>query len=66
MNEVMKLAIKFRKHESLQDVIDRLNSFSAWGQITADEYNELMELAQMTYEPIVEEPLPEGEIELSK
>lgn len=60
MANVMSRVIEVKKYETLQEVIDRVNSFNAWGQITVDEYNELMELAQLTYNPpVVEEPLPE-------
>ena len=56
----MRRIIEVRKYETLQEVIDRVNSFNAWGQITVEEYNELMELAQLTYNPpIIEEPLEE-------
>lgn len=60
MASTMRRIIEVKKYETLQEVIDRVNSFNAWGQITVEEYNELMELAQLTYNPpIVEEPLEE-------
>ena len=60
MADTMRRIIEVKKYGTLQEVIDRVNSFNAWGQITVEEYNELMELAQLTYNPpIIEEPLEE-------
>lgn len=60
MAKVMKMLIEMKKYETQKDVIDRLNSFVAWEQITVDEYNELMELAEQIYNPappIEEQPV---------
>ena len=65
MANTMRRIIEVKKYETLQEVIDRLNSFNAWGQISVDEYNDLMELAQLAYNPpVVEEATDEVVAEL--
>lgn len=55
----MKQVIELKVYATKQEVIDRLNSFLMWGQITPEEYNELMLLAENVYNPpVVEEELP--------
>ena len=59
----MKQVIELKVYATQQEVIDRLNSFLMWGQLTPEEYNELMLLTESVYNPPVVEPT-EDEIEL--
>lgn len=59
MSAKLKFLIQIKKYETLQEVIDRLNSFNMWGQITPQEYNELMAFAKTTYQTDEEEPIIE-------
>lgn len=59
MAKTMRRVIELKVYATQQEVVDRLNSFMMWGQITPDEYNELMLLTENVYTPVVEEPTTE-------
>lgn len=54
--KIMESVIRIKKYETQQEVVARLNSFNAWGQISETEYNDLMLLAENAYNPPVVEP----------
>lgn len=62
----LKFVIGIKKYATLQEAVDRLNSFNTWGQITPDEYNELMAFAEATYNPVIEEVIEEDAQEVSQ
>ena len=52
----MRVLIQRKYYSTLEEVVARLNSFMMWEQITPQEYDELMMIAEETYNPIL--PLP--------
>lgn len=54
MLEKLTFTIKVKKYATHQEIVDRLNSFNVWGQVTPEEYNTLMTLAETVYNPPVE------------
>lgn len=62
MAKTMRILIERKKYSTQQEVVDRLNSFMIWGQTTVEEYEELMLLAENTYNSQVEEPTTEPPI----
>lgn len=63
MAKTMRRVIELKVYATQQEVVDRLNSFMMWGQITPNEYNELMLLTENVYNPAVVEPTEETEEE---
>lgn len=53
----MRVLIQRKYYSTLEEVVARLNSFMMWEQITPQEYDELMMLAEETYNPILTLPL---------
>lgn len=62
MKNIMRRVIELKVLTTQEEVVKRLNSFMMWGQIDDVAYNELMELAEITYNPPTPEVLPEEPI----
>lgn len=57
---MLKKLIERKYYEDKQKIIDLLNNFTAFGQITIEQYSELMLLVDEKYK-IVEEETPDIE-----